>query len=236
MKKPLIAVMPMFDDSQNIITMLPEYLDAVQAGGGLPAIIPLEMDEKDICQLASRFDGFLFTGGHDVCPELYGEKKLEFCGEPCEKRDYLESIIFREALRNDKPVLAICRGFQFINAISGGSLYQDIDEQLASGTNVRHRQSEPYDVPCHQVEILPDTLLNAIVKSDRLEVNSLHHQAVKTLAPDFITCATAEDGIIEAAFMPEKKFILGIQWHAEFLYRHDNSNLEIFRRFVDAAR
>jgi putative glutamine amidotransferase len=236
MKKPIIALTPMFDDSLNSLTMLPEYLDAVYAAGGLPVILPLDMEEDDICLLASNFDGFLIPGGHDVDPALYGEKKLDFCGEPNRKRDFLESIIFREALKHDKPVLAICRGFQFINAVSGGSLYQDITQQLDPDVKVRHRQEEPYDIPCHTVEILPGNLLHSIVEADRLEVNSLHHQAVKALAPVFKACAAAEDGIVEAAFMPSKKFVLGIQWHAEFLYKKDRTNLDIFAKFVDAAR
>jgi putative glutamine amidotransferase len=235
MNKPIIAITPMYDDDQDTITMLPEYMDAVYASGGLPVIFPLNIEEKDICSLVSKFDGFLFTGGHDVNPSLYGEKKQDFCGEPNDAKDSLEAVLFREALKYDKPVLAICRGFQFINAVSGGSLYQDIDSQLDPDIRIIHRQKKPYEAACHNIEILPGSLLHSIVNTGSMDVNSLHHQAVKALASSLKACAVAEDGIVEAAWMPSKKFVLGIQWHAEFLYKRDHLSFEIFRRFVESC-
>ena len=123
---PLIGVLPLWDDEKNSLWMLPGYFDGIRQAGGLPIMLPLTVEPQDIAQLATLCDGFLFTGGHDVSPALYGETPINESIACCPKRDAMETILLREALRLDKPVLGICRGIQFINAALGGTLYQDL--------------------------------------------------------------------------------------------------------------
>ena len=160
--KPSVGVMPLWDDEKDSLWMLPGYLDGITQEGGLPVIFPFTDEEEDLKQLMASCDGFLFTGGHDVLPSLYGEAPIEELLERdllecCEKRDRMELIVLREAMKEQKPILGICRGLQFINAALGGSLYQDLPLQHPSEVN--HHQPAPYDVPSHPVKLVEGTPL-----------------------------------------------------------------------------
>ncbi len=224
--------MPLWDDEKDSIWMLPGYVDGVRMAGGLPIIFPFTEDEQELDQLARMCDGFLFTGGQDVSPELYQEKPLEGLVTTCEKRDIMERIVLEKALKADKPILGICRGIQFINAALGGTLYQDIPSQLPSETE--HHQHAPYDIPIHDVTIIKDSPLHKCLKVDRLPVNSCHHQAVRELAPCLEPMAVSPDGLIEAAYMKDRTYLWAVQWHPEFSYRTDKYSRMIFDSFVKA--
>lgn len=235
MKKPIIGVTPLFDDRRESIWMIAGYLKAIQHAGGVPVVLSLSDCEEEIEQIAQDFDGFLFTGGHDVGPSLYGEEKLPFCLNTCNYRDDFEKILFEKALEYKKPILAICRGFQFMNVMLGGSLYQDIESQTKPNIKLAHSQEKPHDTAAHSVKICRDTPLYDLIKADEIEVNSIHHQAVKVLSDRLLPMAIAPDGIIEAAYMPDEKFVLGVQWHPEFMYENDEAAARLFERFVLAC-
>lgn len=230
--KPIVGVMPLWDDEKESIWMLPGYLDGLRQAGALPVIFPLADDSGDVHQLMNLCSGFLFTGGHDVSPEQYGEVPLDGLVSSCAQRDRLESIVLRQAIAQDKPVLGICRGIQFINAALGGTLYQHLPLQCPS--EVEHHQQPPYDIPVHTVQILQDTPLHALLQTGELAVNSYHHQAVKRLANGLQSMAVAPDGLIEAIYKPDHKFLWAVQWHPEFSYRSEQSSRAIFARFVQA--
>ena len=128
MKKPLIAVLPLYDREKDSYWMLPGYFAGLQAAGAVPVMLPL-FAEQDTAQLARDFDGFLFTGGQDVDPVLYGEQMLDCCGELNSARDRMEAAMLQELMNLKKPVLGICRGLQLINACLGGTLWQDLPSQ-----------------------------------------------------------------------------------------------------------
>ncbi len=232
--KPIIGVMPLWDDEKDSIWMLPGYMDGIDQAGGIPVMFPFTSDVKDLEQLAGMCSGFLFTGGHDVSPEIYHEKPLEGLVSCCSKRDIMEEEILRMAIESDKPVLGICRGIQLINAELGGTLYQDIPLQHPSGTE--HHQNAPYDIPVHEVRVIPDTPLYECLKQERLAVNSYHHQAVKEISERLAVMAVSPDGLVEALYMPGHRFLWAVQWHPEFSFRKDPGSRRIFSAFVEAAK
>ncbi len=226
--------MPLWDEKKDSLWMLPGYLDGIALAGGIPVIFPFTSDEDDIARVMSGCGGFLLTGGHDVSPGVYGEEPLEGLVDCCEKRDVLEGIVLKRAIAEDRPVLGICRGIQFINAALGGTLYQDLPTQHPS--DVIHRQQPPYDVPSHVVHVVPDSPLHRYLGTDMLRVNSSHHQAIKELAPGLEVMATSPDGLVEAVYMPGRSFIWAVQWHPERLFLRDQNNVKIFRALVEAAK
>lgn len=230
MGKKVIGVVPLWDDEKESLWMLPNYLDAIISESALPIVFPLTTDEKDIKQLASMCDGFLFTGGHDVSPSVYGEQKRDVCGEPCAARDTMEGILLDICIQTQKPALGICRGIQFFNAYLGGTLYQDLPTDFPS--TVEHHMSAPYDKYIHTVSLIKETPLYDLLRVDTLPVNSYHHQAIANLSPKLKPMAIAEDGIVEAVYLPEHPFLWAVQWHPEFLYGCDEPSRKIFRAFL----
>ena len=228
--KPLIGVMPLVDDEKESLWMLPGYMDGITEAGGIPIMLPLTADIDDIKQLIDTCDGLLFTGGHDVSPDIYNGSPDNDTVVSCAMRDKMESIAFDLAVEKDMPILGICRGIQFINAVLGGTLYQDLPTEHPS--DIDHHQNPPYDIPIHNVRIMKYSPLYELLQKEELEVNSYHHQAIKDLADDLKVMAVSEDKIIEAVEMPGKKFVWAVQWHPEFSYCRDERNKKIFDEFV----
>ena len=180
-------------------------------------------------------DGYLFTGGHDVDPHMYGEEPLPVCGTCCHERDILEEKIYGIAKAEDKPVLGICRGIQLINVLQGGTLYQDLPRQFSGTKEIEHHMTAPYDRTVHEVSITEGTPLYTLLEKKTLPVNSYHHQGVHTVGEGLEVMAVSEDGLVEGVYVPDKKFIWGIQWHPEFIYQKDDTARKIFRAFVEAC-
>ncbi len=231
-KSPLIGVTPLWDAVRQSVWMLPDYLDGIKAAGGLTIVLPLDLSDEDANRIVETCNGFLFTGGQDVSPSLYGMKDATGTIVSSPERDQLESLLLSKALEADKPVLGICRGLQFINAFLGGTLWQDLPSQHPS--EIVHRQGKPYGVPTHQVQLSGD--LQTLLGKDFLEVNTLHHQAVKYLGNGLIPMAVAPDGVIEAAQLMGKRFVWAVQWHPEYLFRTDKDSLAIFSHFVENCK
>ncbi len=183
----------------------------------LPILIP-DLEDDDLNTLLEQMDGFVFQGGTDLAPETYGETPIgRWKGDP--RRDQYEMKLLDYAIQNNKPVFGICRGFQLMNAYFGGTLYQDITTQHEEA--LQHRDAAAYDQLNHQIEFVPDKLLDHLFKNQQgsMTVNTVHHQAVKELGKDLEVLAVCpDDGIIEAFHWtkaPEGK-VLGVQWHPEF--------------------
>lgn len=154
--------------------------------------------------------------------------------EICTVLDQMERQVLEYVIKEDKVVLGICRGIQYLNAMLGGSLYQDLNVQHPSKTE--HHMEPPYDRVIHQVQIIDGTPLHQLLQVTELGVNSYHHQAVKTLAPSLTVMAESEDGLVEAVYMPEKTYVWAVQWHPELSYQTDKYSRKIFESFVAACK
>lgn len=184
-------------------------------------LLPPQPLEPMLPQL--RFlQGLVIPGGPDLDPALYGESPLPELGAVSQERDALELGLIRWALHQGLPLLGICRGIQSLNVALGGSLYQDLPAQ---GFRELVHNGQP-----HLVEQVADSPLTALFPP-RFEVNSYHHQAIKTLAPGLRVLAQAPDGVIEAVALEGHPFALAVQWHPELL----PEQWGIFRAFVEAA-
>lgn len=235
MGKPLIGLTPQYDVEQGRLWMRPNYMDAVSAAGGIPLVLPLTGDPGEITRLAQVCDGFLFTGGPDVHPSLFGEETMRWCGAINEQRDKLEIALLQEVCPLDKPVFGICRGIQLINVALGGDLYQDIPAQV-EGLPVAHDQRPPYGTTVHSVQVEQSSPLFELTGRRELMVNSMHHQAVRKLAPTLRCAARSKDGLAECVFLPGKKFFLAVQWHPEYLWQTHQDEQKIIEGFVNASK
>lgn len=235
-KKPLIGVVPLADYQRQSYWMLPGYFHGIEEAGGIPVMLPLTTDSDDVSQLLNTVDGLLFTGGQDVDPTVYGNLSVhagELTGETSPQRDVMEAKLLGVALVRDIPILGICRGIQSINAMLGGTLWQDLPSQRRS--NIEHHGKSPYDKPVHKVEVVPGTPLAACLGAGDLSVNSYHHQAVREIAPGLRIMAWSPDGVVEALYRPASSFLWAVQWHPEFSHETDGASKKIFAAFVSAA-
>ena len=229
--KPIIGVLPLYDKKLESIWMLPGYMDGIKNAGGIPLILPYGATKEELEQINLMIDGYLFTGGDDINPNLYKAKMKDTCGDINKVRDEMEKMVYEIAKRDDKAILGICRGIQLINVLEGGSLYQDLNTEHPSKVN--HRTIE--HTPSHNVYVFHDSPLRDLVDSDSIKVNSHHHQAVRRIASSLKSMAVSEDGLVEALYHPKMKFLWAVQWHPEFIL--DNlASKKIFNAFIDAAK
>ena len=211
------------------------YLHAVQQAGGVPVALPPQLSSASMRQLAGDLQGLLLTGGGDMDPALFGETPHVTLYDVAPSRDTLETSVLHVALDRGLPVLAVCRGLQVLNVALGGSLYQDVGTD--PGTQTAHSQKEPRDQPTHKVKLTPGCRLAATLGADELEVNSMHHQAIKRLGRGLTAVAWAPDQIVEGAEIGDpSRFVLGVQWHPEELVGHSEPARRLFAALVAAAR
>jgi len=230
--KPIIGLLAEVSDEKKC-AVLNSYVRAIEDAGGLPVLLPYVEDGEVIADFCKACDGILFTGGVDVDPGMYGEKRHPMLGETARYRDSLEARVFSEFYKTEKPILGICRGAQIINVLLGGSLWQDIPSEMPS--EIDHRQKEGQFSLSHRVNILEGTPLRGLVSKGRMNANSFHHQAIKALGADLEVMARADDGVIEAVYSTKKSYLRAYQWHPERIYGIDGDNRRIFVDFVTAA-
>jgi len=211
------------------------YVNAIIAAGGIPLILPPQDENADA--LLALVDGLLFSGGADIDPALYGDSDVHpttYDVHPL--RDRFELELINKAIEQDYPTFCICRGIQILNVARGGTLLQHVPDQFE--TELPHRQqdagfkSHEYS---HVVTANPDSTLARAYRSTEIKVNSYHHQAVKDLAPGLAVSGHAEDGLVESVELPDRTFVLGVQWHPEMMFREHPEHLEPFKQLVEAA-
>lgn len=213
------------------------YLAAVQAAGGVPVLLPPQLDPRAEEELLSRCDGFLLPGGGDLDPATFNEPPHPTLYEVAPARDRLELTLVGAALEARKPILAVCRGIQVLNVALGGTLFQDVGTD--PGTEIQHQQDKagkPRNEPTHAVKIVAGSRLAQVLGTTDLSVNSMHHQAVKTLGRGLVPVAFAPDTIIEGVELEDaERFVLGVQWHPEELTDRDPAARRLFAALVAAA-
>jgi putative glutamine amidotransferase len=188
-------------------------------GGGL-----LRRSSIRIADYVAELDALVLQGGADVSPLTYGEQPLRPEWDGDRIRDMYEIDLLQEFVATGKPVLGICRGLQLINVAFGGTLYQDIDHQR--GNRLFHHNPDAYDQNFHRIAFVPGSGLAYLYpEAGNVRVNSIHHQAVKTLGKDLVAEArSVPDDIVEALRWQGASFVVGVQWHPEF---HDPANPDL---------
>ena len=213
---------------EKVLRDVQPYLQWITRGGGAPSLVSL----GEPVPRSAR--GLLFLGGEDVAPERYGERNRH-CERINEPRDAFELDLLATALKEDVPILAVCRGIQVLAVALGGTLYQDIPiAQRAAGvrSRVTHRGPKHTD-STHRIAIAPGSLLARLTGRRTTLVNSHHHQAVRSLGSGTRVVARASDGTIEAIEHASNRFVLGVQWHPE-RWSHPSSDA-IMKGFLTAC-
>ena len=217
-RKPRIAVT--HDDSYRVDA----YCRAIQAAGGEAVLVTPEhpLDLADV-------DGLLLTGGVDVNPALYGQAPHPETEQPIDARDELETALLRQALAEDKPILAVCRGMQLFNVAHGGTLHQHLGDP-------RHEErQDDKSIPAHEVTVQNETRLAGLIGPEA-RVNSRHHQSVDEVGAGLTVSARASDGVVEAVERPDRRFAVAVQWHPEDQAAEDPAQARLFEGLIEAAR
>lgn len=221
------------------------YYRSVAEAGGTPVIIPPVADKDVIINTLDSIDGLVLTGGGDINPLWAGEEPSPRLHGINAVRDMAELLTVRLAYNRQIPILGICRGIQTLVTALGGEVDQDIAEAMQTRRTaarvtpaavcrlIKHSQDAGRGEPTHTVEIDPQSVLYTLYNTERLAVNSLHHQAVRTPGNRFRVCATAPDGVIEAIESSEHKAVIGVQWHPEWL---EDSGPALFGWLTGRAR
>lgn len=213
------------------------YIDAVIAAGGIPLVLPPVDDLRVLRGMFDALDGLVLTGGVDVAPEIYGEQPHPMLGAVQAERDAAEIPLTRWAVAEGMPVFGICRGIQVLNVALGGTLYQDLPSQWTN--DIDHEASiknECWDQFDHGLTLEHDSRLAGLLQTSALQVNSLHHQAVKDVGTGLRVVGQAPDGVIEAVESTNGHFVVAVQCHPEGLWQEaDVRWRSVFRALVEAA-
>jgi len=218
--------------------MSQRYIVTLTNAGAVPWLIPL-IDDATLRDIYESLDGVFLPGGADIDPVSYGRDPHATCDKTDRERDRVELALARWAIADGKPVLGVCRGMQIINLAAGGTLYQDIAEQMAGsikhdyfpfgGSNLRR------DFLAHEVEVAPDSRLANVFGRGALKVNSMHHQGVRDIGAGLVVTATAPDGLVEGVESSDDRYVVGVQWHPEALTDSQEQAKRLFVEFVETA-
>ncbi len=239
MKRPTVLVVSRRTTRKNkLIDYVGEFhLELLIRLGTFPVIVPVVRGTLScLPQYIERMDGLLLVEGEDVAPTRYpaGKTNFKYLEQIHPLKDEIELRLLRAALKSEVPILGICRGSQLLNVACGGTLYGDVQREKRSPRH--HIDYENYDTYRHPVNIVPQTPLARWYRRKNIKANSYHHQGVRRLASRFKPMAHADDGLIEAYYDPEAKFVVGLQFHPERMLKEYEGNLKVWQAFTTAIR
>ena len=226
------------DELPRCWIMSQRYVNTLTASGAVPWIIPLLDDRETLRAIYEKLDGVFLPGGVDIDPDSYNEPRTDVCGRVDPDRDRTEIMFADWAMKDGKPILAVCRGAQLLSVAAGGTLYQDLSSEYPGA--IKHDywpkagERTRQDL-AHPVDVVENTRLSRLIGSNTFLVNSMHHQGIKQLAPTLVANAFAPDGLIEGVESEGDDFVLGVQWHPEDLADSDPAMRALFDAFVEAA-
>lgn len=227
-----ILITPYVKEDNKYLQIKQFYTNALMQRGALPILVPITTNTSILDRYLEDADGLLLSGGVDVDPQYYDEPKKETCNFTHTAQDETGMYLIKRAIEKKLPIFGICRGMQLLNVYFGGSLYQDLNTEL---TEIMEHNTELKDGELsHEVSIEKGTLLHDLIQHDTMQVNTYHHQAVKTLGKGLTVNAVATDGIIEAFEGPDG--LLAVQWHPEVLQHHHAPHAKLFDYFVDLVK
>lgn len=206
------------------------YIEAIKTVGGLPLILPFVKSKTILQEYAQLCDGFLFCGGGDITPLLFGQEPAFGIGKTDIGLDLFQIRLMKIILEKDKPVLAICRGMQILNVACGGTIYQDLNSVDFDVINHMQTSISRKDIS-HKVTFLPNTKVQKLL-GDFAYTNSFHHQAIDHLGSGLIASGTTGDTIIEAIEMPSQTFVIGVQWHPESMLDGASNMKQLFHALI----
>lgn len=210
------------------------YIQAVKSASGLPIVLPLVKSKTIIQEYACLCDGFLFCGGGDITPLLFGQEPDFGIGATDITLDLFQIRLMKGILEKEKPVLAICRGMQVLNVACGGTIYQDLNQVDFETINHMQTSLSRRDIS-HKVFFAPKTRLNRLLGSFAY-TNSFHHQAIDRLGVGLIASGTTGDDIIEAIEMPSHPFAIGVQWHPESMLDSAPNMKQLFHALIHYSK
>jgi putative glutamine amidotransferase len=231
--RPLIGITMDYGDKPNQYMLPYAYTTSIERAGGLPWPLPFKTDLSLIPEIVDRLDGIVFSGGDDLDPSLYGEKRHPKAEPIDPDRQRFELALIAEVERRQVPALGICLGCQLMNVHRGGSLIQFLPDNERDGA-LEHRKLEG-DKRRHDVRLEPGTKLADAIGSDRITVNSRHKQAIARPGKGLRVIAKAPDGVVEAIEDPSHPFFMAVQWHPENLSDRPE-HLAPFKLLVNSAR
>lgn len=209
-----------------LLTLSTFYTDSVVAAGMTPLLFPSSLDPDDAERLVSLVDGVLVSGGDDIDPATYGDANTASTKVSADA-DRFEIAVVQAARRQDKPLLAICRGLQLLNVAFGGTLQQEVTSEDGVHDLISDDHEE-MNARRHVVVFETGSILAEIYATDEAKVNTLHHQGVGRLADGLIIEGKTDDGLVEAARCEGSWWALGVQWHPE---RLEGDHQKIFASF-----
>lgn len=193
------------------------YVRALLSAGAVPLVLSPLMGASLAASALDGCDGLVLTGGEDIDPSWYGADPSPLLTAPSQERDLFELALFAVARQRDLPILGICRGIQLINVALGGTLFQDLPSERPG--SVDHSPATARDARTHLIRLAPGSRVAAALGGSQATVNSVHHQAIKDLAPGLVATGWSDDNSIEAAESPSgTSWILAVQWHPEEMH------------------
>jgi putative glutamine amidotransferase len=228
---PIIGITTYGRNNENKFTLPAAYVEAVRRAGGIPVLIP--PGEERLTELLATLDGIILSGGGDIDPAHYGSQGHPTIYMIDSERDATELALARLVAEEGAPTLCICRGLQVLNVALGGTLVENLPDEVDG--SIMHRL-EPSGPTAHTLTILPKTKLANLLEDGPIHSVSWHHQAIRDVAPTLTVAAIAEDGTIEAVESPNHPWLIATQWHPEMSAATEPRQQQLFDAFIAAVQ